>query len=118
MRISDWSSDVCSSDLRIVVGLGEDGIVEIARIGAVDGDQRQVAQTLAAAEWRRGGGLGLGDGLLRKLAAEAVLVQRNEAERARVVALAEALQHAHAAQARSEEQTSEPQSLMRISCAV
>src|SRR3546814_7892731 len=36
--------------LRIVVGLGEDGIVEIARIGAVDGDQRQVAQILAAAE--------------------------------------------------------------------
>src|SRR3546814_18616870 len=57
--------------LRIVVGLGEDGIVEIARIGAVDGDQRQVAQILAAAEWRRGGGLGLGDGLLRKLADEA-----------------------------------------------
>src|SRR3546814_13807836 len=84
---------------RIIVGLGEDGIVEVARIGAVDGDQRQVAQVLTAAERRRGGGLGLGDGLLRKLADEAVLVQRDEAERARVVALAEPLQHAHAAQA-------------------
>src|SRR3546814_10374113 len=101
MRISDWSSDVCSSDLRIVVGLGEDGIVEVARIGAVDGDQRQVAQILTAAERRRGGGLGLGDGLLRKLADEAVLVQRDEAERARVVALAEPLQHAHAADRKS-----------------
>src|SRR3546814_14306701 len=33
MRISDWSSDVCSSDLRGVavagVGLGEGGLVEV-----------------------------------------------------------------------------------------
>src|SRR3546814_17622981 len=40
MRISDWSSDVCSSDLLAVVGrlqpLQDDGGVEAARIGEHD----------------------------------------------------------------------------------
>src|SRR3546814_13936634 len=61
MRISDWSSDVCSSDLeadigdgddrlptpcivRIVIGHGPDGVVMVARIGRVDRDDGQVAQ--------------------------------------------------------------------------
>src|SRR3546814_3672919 len=40
MRISDWSSDVCSSDLRG----GPDGIVEIARVHWINGHNRQVTQ--------------------------------------------------------------------------
>src|SRR3546814_17051382 len=28
MRISDWSSDVCSSDLRVMAGLGNGGLAE------------------------------------------------------------------------------------------
>ena len=35
---------------RRPVRFGEDGVVEVARVGAVDGDQRDVAQVLAAAE--------------------------------------------------------------------
>src|SRR3546814_10218823 len=96
MRISDWSSDVCSSDLRaarrhvmgdigdgddgmpaalvggIVVRLGEHRVVMVAGVFRVDGDQRNLAQVLAAAHRHR----------------------------------------------RSEEHTSELQSLMRISYAV
>src|SRR3546814_15294151 len=66
MRISDWSSDVCSSDLarpdiigdvgysdyRLIsagvvaalIGGGPDGIVEIARVHWINGHNRQVTQ--------------------------------------------------------------------------
>src|SRR3546814_10374855 len=29
MRISDWSSDVCSSDLRVVAGLDDDAVDQV-----------------------------------------------------------------------------------------
>src|SRR3546814_12996091 len=50
MRISDWSSDVCSSDLGLlaVQGLGEDG------------GQTLLADQLLEACTLRGGGLGTG----------------------------------------------------------
>src|SRR3546814_11927681 len=81
--IGDGDQEVPAAGvLGVVVGLGEDGVVEVARVGAVDGDQRDIAQVLAAAERCRGGSLGLVDGLLREFAEQAVLVQRDEAGRA------------------------------------
>src|SRR3546814_8990280 len=47
MRISDWSSDVCSSDLRIVLdGLGDEGLV--ANRGGPSGDCRRIHVERAA----------------------------------------------------------------------
>ncbi len=47
------------------VRLGEHRIVEVARILAVDGDQRHVAQILPRAQAHQPGALGLGDALRR-----------------------------------------------------
>src|SRR3546814_2392371 len=49
MRISDWSSDVCSSDLRFLAGAGEDVLI-FARAPADDvGDAgEQVAEDVGA----------------------------------------------------------------------
>src|SRR3546814_7619205 len=108
MRISDWSSDVCSSDL-LVVGLGL--LVRLAavargmHVGGTAGEQQavervqQVAHLLALRhgrddDRRAAGGFPDGAGIL---VADHVL--------ARVVV-------------RSEEHTSELHSLMRISYAV
>src|SRR3546814_1560663 len=46
MRISDWSSDLCSSDLHSVTGSGGDSL-DIQVDAVVDGSQ--VTQTVAAA---------------------------------------------------------------------
>src|SRR3546814_10104409 len=91
MRISDWSSDVCSSDLRPAFGDRDNRLCARA---AVDGRQlilqprRRVGHSGHAGDGPRGGRL------FRRLA---------RADRAR---------------GRSEEHTSELQSLMRISYAV
>src|SRR3546814_10385792 len=89
MRISDWSSDVCSSDLRAF------GIEQIERID----------RALALLRARdRGGARGLiMRGLERRAAIEIVAVRRQ-----RSLGFAQ----------RSEEHPSEPQSLMRITSAV
>src|SRR3546814_1316374 len=97
MRISDWSSDVCSSDLR--PGCGEDGDPR-------DGDRRgpgrrhhphhQIGRRRPRLRERRRGAAGTAP--LRRLPA--------------------GLQPRGAAVAGSEEHTSELQSLMRISYAV
>src|SRR3546814_4687909 len=90
MRISDWSSDVCSSDLRVAH-------VEVERIGhyphrifvhAVDGNEQQDQRRLAQA------------------------ITREEVR--------DRAQHRpdHVGAHRSEEHTSELQSLMRTSYAV
>jgi len=42
--------DVATRILGVVVGMGDDGIVVVAGVGGVDGDERQGAQVLAAAE--------------------------------------------------------------------
>src|SRR3546814_6998438 len=139
MRISDWSSDVCSSDLLhlnardvgvLVVGLGvlEDGPIALLDLaGAVEADQhaarlglvqdvlRDDLQHHRKADPLRGGG-----GFLRRLdepllrhgyvVGIADLLAFRRAER-RAPGLADLLQ-------RSEEHTSELQSLMRISYAV
>src|SRR3546814_5454535 len=63
MRISDWSSDVCSSDLLVKSGEG------IAPRSFVAGNPARVIRTLAADEvsWRNDG-----DGDYQRLAREAL----------------------------------------------
>src|SRR3546814_7691303 len=117
MRISDWSSDVCSSDL----------VVEMRRDAAEDGDP------LALDERQRRAGAPLrhedqraaqrdrrdqrheqsGHMIERHVAEEAVADARPHGE----ADLGSLLQHAMIVH-RSEEHTSELQSLMRISYAV
>src|SRR3546814_14021943 len=46
MRISDWSSDVCSSDLKAMAGAGPLGVREIARL--VERDVKGVHTDLTA----------------------------------------------------------------------
>src|SRR3546814_1735299 len=106
MRISDWSSDVCSSDLRIDarrVGqlcklLGE-GVIELVRMAAV----------VAVA------GTGIEQGVATEEARR--VAARQQADVAHGVARRVEHLELHAA-ARSEEHTSELQSLMRTSYAV
>src|SRR3546814_5669741 len=109
MRISDWSSDVCSSDLR-----GREADPAAGRTEALQARQAEGQQVAA---------LGAGEGVQ--------LVDRHALqvpEHLRRVVVAqqqgEGLRRGHedagrpAALARSEEHTSELQSLMRISYAV
>src|SRR3546814_10668437 len=87
MRISDWSSDVCSSDLR---------------------HQRDLADPVRPDRPQHGFGLELGQD--HGLGAEIPGPQQHR--------IAADMAEGHHAQARSEEHTSELQSLMRISYAV
>src|SRR3546814_3377644 len=103
MRISDWSSDVCSSDLAAVIRAHLDR-ADRAAVARVD---------------QHGGG---GDAGFPALAP---LPQRDHRRQQRgalvgeaVFDLAPILGHRRAHQDRSEEHTSELQSLMRISYAV
>src|SRR3546814_9224367 len=117
MRISDWSSDVCSSDL---LGLAESGgrsrIAAVA-VGAAEPDRgRRVHRRLvgarvaavAARRFRRDLGLAL---LARRGRGEAIF------DLERLFLLARAAD-ARAEGGRSEEHTSELQFLLRISYAV
>jgi hypothetical protein len=70
--------DPAAGVARIVVGLGVDGVVVVAGVGRVDGDQGNVAQVLAAGQGRRLGGLGLGLGLLREAHGDAVGVDGDQ----------------------------------------
>src|SRR3546814_6176643 len=106
MRISDWSSDVCSSDLRAEVGVvGEDlvGLVLEGRQAARDFPGRRIVQVGRGEERRVLGGHERGQHvlLLRAAPAGGVLQAHGVGE----VVL------------RSEEHTSELQSLMGISYA-
>src|SRR3546814_10128786 len=93
MRISDWSSDVCSSDLA---DLGEGGFGDVERLAKSLMQRRQpVEQTLRAAE----------------LVVGTVLAAVQQLLRLRTF-------FKQAARMRSEEHTYELQSLMRISYAV
>src|SRR3546814_4703206 len=111
MRISDWSSDVCSSDLFIPA-------VPSALQGALTSSTRRypmkhsVALSLAT----------LSTTLLLSLAANAhdpkAFDQMMEAAPAATVSACDELEVKQQEGARSEEHTSELQSLMRISYAV
>src|SRR3546814_2213253 len=104
MRISDWSSDVCSSDLPAEFGeqpLGERlGVAPRHREHQQIFDQFMVEQRIAAAR----------DQALAQAAAMACMVGRGNAH------ARQGLRMTH--DVRSEEHTSELQSLMRISYAV
>src|SRR3546814_10376589 len=110
MRISDWSSDVCSSDLRVHL-LGDDvgRIAERSRedLGELENRSRDLAEAVPLRD--RAGALD----------------DRPESARLlgqKVAGTADRLQvrqcRGPSGGARSEEHTSELQSLMRISCAV
>src|SRR3546814_2294619 len=93
MRISDWSSDVCSSDLFILLDLHfiVDGMALLQRLAAVRGRLSLCADQAAAAKWW----LSMP---MASVSAEGPMPK--------------------ALSTRSEEHTSELQSLMRISYAV
>src|SRR3546814_2881019 len=125
MRISDWSSDVCSSDLRVdtlVDALARDPAVDDEPVPADvarDRAERDIARRRADLDRRRAAvGGDRGGAFLRIVDAVAVLVvfvlvivrgRLGEDQSAADIA-----RDAH----RSEEHTSELQSLMRISYAV
>src|SRR3546814_9196170 len=105
MRISDWSSDVCSSDLH--AGEVDDHLLEVQQylqaaladlrlIGRVGGVPARILQHVALDDAGQEG---------------AVVAHADHRVHDRVAI-------GHAAQVRSEEHTSELQSLMRISYAV
>src|SRR3546814_4658785 len=101
MRISDWSSDVCSSDLRGAPKRGGSGDQAIAaRLSDQDRGSRRIFLDLLAQAVDVG---------LQRVRGDAGIVAPD---------LAEQLLAADHGIARSEEHTSELQSLMRISYAV
>src|SRR3546814_1359495 len=134
MRISDWSSDVCSSDLG-KAGMRFDlaaqpGHLHVDRPAVAGGDARLPAQLLAAdrhtrAARERGQQIGLGRRQPNLLGAaaqalaieiEAMLAEANLLNLRRRFLRHPAQDRADAQdQLRSEEHTSELQSLMRIS---
>src|SRR3546814_6738972 len=103
MRISDWSSYVCSSDLQLAVGQGVNhhGVDQ----GVVRRDGRH--------ERRPGQGL-----RAQGLRARRSVGPLNYGEAGRPPQEGRGSQFRHALRVRSEEHTSELQSLMRISYAV
>src|SRR3546814_6002076 len=121
MRISDWSSDVCSSDLaqersfNVPAQNAARAIPEFARQAGI--------QIVASGVATRGkttnavqGSMSVREGL-RILLAGTGLVARGDPASAAVITIVAASDGPSAA-ARSEEHTSELQSLMRISYAV
>src|SRR3546814_3479739 len=98
MRISDWSSDVCSSDLRLV---DRQLPVDLRQVGAKAALRRQRVQLRRRIAERQAATAGQGQG---EAAAGHHATPGHESARHQF--------------ARSEEHTSELQSLMRISYAV
>src|SRR3546814_7590069 len=103
MRISDWSSDVCSSDL------GTAGGCDLGRQPALGPALSQRGDAVAS---RRRGRSEEGTCQIRAYG------RRQPSARARHIALRHARSEPFRATPRSEEHTSELQSLMRISYAV
>src|SRR3546814_9419573 len=117
MRISDWSSDVCSSDLlnqmargkmRTAGALGADATIKAAR------GERQFASGDRIIFLRNERGLGVKNGTLGTVAMASSQRMAVRTDDGREVAF-ETKDYAHV---RSEEHTSELQSLMRTSYAV
>src|SRR3546814_4123833 len=107
MRISDWSSDVCSSDLRLgVLRAGEDAADQLVRHlqGVVGQSFLEVEQERNQRGAPPGGNISL-DHIGRRSAAFPDILPKSVRMDA-------------ASHVRSEEHTSELQSLMRISYAV
>src|SRR3546814_7057682 len=111
MRISDWSSDVCSSDLakpEQALGQGLDHGLVAGLVGH------------ARPRLRQRGGLRGADQVVQRalLLAEAAVDREGAGDVGRVAADLGAGVDQHQVAIRSEEHTSELQSLMRISYAV
>src|SRR3546814_3059883 len=109
MRISDWSSDVCSSDLklgmRIVLDRRQEGFGGAVRIDAVTAQSSAAERGIALDHHQpRDGEIGQQPALGR-------CIKQRGARRT-------AADHEQRGDGRSEEHTSELQSLMRISYAV
>src|SRR3546814_5071519 len=113
MRISDWSSDVCSSDLDLTSGSGQD-----LRPGGSTCAYRRCAVSLELQSCSDGelAALTLGG----RQAAFAEIMHRHQSAIFRLVRglVGNAEEALDLTQDRSEEHTSELQSLMRISYAV
>src|SRR3546814_4256092 len=105
MRISDWSSDVCSSDLRAHLDLAgrQIGVHRLGRSRHDFASDRHHALGAQGVKGRKGRIAAVGDDLR-----QAIMVAQIDEEQPAMVALA----------MRSEEHTSELQSLMRHSYAV
>src|SRR3546814_2422821 len=120
MRISDWSSDVCSSDLH----QAGRGLAQRLGRGAPAAVQRGGQFGAQVAVERASGALRNDEmGVVEQLAPAVPVRQANEAvgadqQRDRRVAAEFRAQFQQRVDARSEEHTSELQSLMRISYAV
>src|SRR3546814_1766662 len=121
MRISDWSSDVCSSDLA----LGE--IAELVEVELADVLQRVAADVAGEADHRLGDVAeqvqaavdDVAEGIAGVADQDARAIERAAGEPAAGEPDRVAAQHrAGGIEQRSEEHTSELQSLMRISYAV
>src|SRR3546814_8563359 len=109
MRISDWSSDVCSSDLHAQRGdLGEHRVVEERVQRALEPEQQAHGSGAHLGGDGQAVGLGCVDASQHLAVAVGVKGALHERERQRPTRLGH----------RSEEHTSELQSLMRISYAV
>src|SRR3546814_10457856 len=106
MRISDWSSDVCSSDLGRIVKADEELAVRRIRIGAA-------RHRTDAADMRFGGKFRLQIRLLRSAHSGAGRIAALGHE-----SIDDPVKDDAVVKARSEEHTSELQSLMRTSYAV
>src|SRR3546814_5736238 len=119
MRISDWSSDVCSSDLVVIAGAGPFGrdlsgdaryfrCINMAAIAKLSRCHRQHPAKLTAAQYADGGA-GRKCGHWGSAATSAVCFSRHASSRsARVVSLLARMAAANR-HARSEEHTSELQ---------
>src|SRR3546814_1218461 len=106
MRISDWSSDVCSSDLRAPFRLARDVVPHMKPGSAII----NVTSTFAVIGGRRGGAYTAAKGGLNALTSHIACQYGALGIRCNNVAPGVTV--------RSEEHTSELQSLMRISYAV
>src|SRR3546814_9840638 len=113
MRISDWSSDVCSSDLVEFVGPGVIGADELFRAA-----RRAIDEARAAMAADVGEGAHDAVGAAHEDHAFAGIVDAVPVTGVRDVAVVADDLPARAEDARSEEHTSELPSLMRISYAV
>src|SRR3546814_2770196 len=112
MRISDWSSDVCSSDLLVPVGAAFDQVEH--RQSVNDDEVRPAGLAHAAHDFHREA-----HAVFRAAAPAVVaLVGARNRELVEQVALRAHHLDAVVAALRSEEHTTELQSLMRISYAV
>src|SRR3546814_4530444 len=124
MRISDWSSDVCSSDLHLTRPAAQRHLVDDGVLaGDLDRHRIDIGRNGAAAECAPGGkgehpraGAKVKDVAERRSACGQPVEHREAARRRRMLPRAERTSRFD--QKRSEEHTSELQSLMRNSYAV